>query len=56
MGLGSIYPTEGAMPRSGFADFMINVIAGVLALAILAGIGYFLWNAGMLDPVFGVLK
>ncbi len=44
------------MPRSGFADFMINVIAGVLAFALVVGIAYFLWNSGMLDPLTGLLR
>ena len=44
------------MPRSGVFDFLVNVLAGVLALALLVGIAYFLYNSGVLDPYLGLLK
>jgi hypothetical protein len=44
------------MPRSGFADFVINFIAGVLAFALLVAVAYFLWNSGMLDPLTRLLR
>ncbi len=39
------------MPRSGLTDFLVNVVAGLVALALLAALVWFLWNSGLLDPL-----
>jgi hypothetical protein len=44
------------MSRNAFVDFLVNLIAGALALTLLAGIAWFLWNAGVLDPLVALIK
>jgi hypothetical protein len=44
------------MPRSGFTDFLVNVIAGVLAFALLAALAWFLWNSGTLDALRALFR
>jgi hypothetical protein len=44
------------MPRSAFTDFLVNMVAGVLAFALLAALAWFLWNSGALDPLRALLN